>query len=45
MSFCVYSIGSIYKDWGIVRRYDILVNNNQMIIGGNDKDYNTIKKM
>jgi len=44
MSFCVYSLGSIYKDWGIVRRYDILVNNNQMIIGGNDKDYNTIKK-
>ena len=43
MTICIYSLGSIYKDWGIVRRYDMLLNSNKMVIGGNDDDYNLIK--
>ena len=43
MTICIYSLGSLYKDWGIVRRYDMLLNENKMVIGGKDSDYNLIK--
>jgi len=43
MSICIYSLGSIYKDWGIVRRYDMLLDKNKMVIGGKDSDYDLIK--
>lgn len=43
MSICIYSLGSIYKDWGIVRRYDMLLNENKMVIGGADGEYDLIK--
>ena len=42
MTICIYSLGSIYKDWGIVRRYDMLLNSNKMVIGGNDNEYNLV---
>ena len=44
MSFCVYSYGSNYKDWGLVRRYDMLLNENKMVIGGDKKDFEVLKK-
>ena len=43
MSICIYSLGSIYKDWGIVRRYDMLLDKKTMVIGGKDSDYELIQ--
>lgn len=43
MSICIYSLGSIYKDWGIVRRYDMLLEKKTMVIGGKDSDYDLIQ--
>ena len=34
MSICIYSLGSIYKDWGIVRRYDMLLNEYPRVVNG-----------